>query len=150
MAHIRKLASCLRVENLAVWSKHGQCGHALVDRDAVLRGDVYVGIHVADPYVDEDEIFIEQFRVGGLVKVDVENLAIAAPVAAKVQDHAFVLTLCLGQPGCDIGGGISGLGVEMLRRGRGNRLRRSWLDQSWSVLPRNQEHQRAGDKKNGE
>ena len=46
--------------------------------------------HLADVDVDEDEVFGEEFEVGRLVEVDVEDLAVAAPVAAEVEDDAFV------------------------------------------------------------
>ncbi len=92
----------------------GECGDAFGDGDLVFGGDVDVVVHLADVYVDEDEVFCEQFSVGLLMEVDVEDLAVAAPVAAEVEDDAFVLAACLGDGGCDVGGGVRGGGVDVL------------------------------------
>ncbi len=46
--------------------------------------------------------------------VDVEDLAVAAPVTAEVEDDALVLGPRLLEGGGDVGFGIGGLGVEML------------------------------------
>ena len=64
--------------------------------------------------MDEEEVLFEEFQVGALVEVDVEDLAVAAPVAAEVQDDALVLAAGLGEGGGDVGGRIGGLGVEVL------------------------------------
>ena len=54
-----------------------------------------------------------------MVEVDVEDLAVAAPVAAEVEDDALVLEAGLLEGGGDVGFGIGVCGVEMLfDRGR--------------------------------
>ena len=45
---------------------------------------------VADVDVDEDEVLGKELGVGALVDIDVEDLAVAAPVAAEVEDDALV------------------------------------------------------------
>ena len=55
-----------------------------------LLGDVEVLVEVADIDVDEEEVLVEELEVRGLVEVDVEDLAVAAPVAAEVEDDPLV------------------------------------------------------------
>jgi hypothetical protein len=45
---------------------------------------------VADVDVDEDEVGVENGQVLRVVEVDVEHLAVAAPVAAEVEQDALV------------------------------------------------------------
>ena len=78
------------VEELAVGVEHGERGNALGDGDVVLLRDVDVLVHVADVDVDEDEVLGEELGVGALVIVDIEDLAVAAPVAAEVEEDALV------------------------------------------------------------
>ena len=47
------------------------------------------------------------------MEVDVEDLAVAAPVAAEVEQDALVLTPRPGDGGGDVGGGVGGLRVEV-------------------------------------
>ncbi len=68
---------------------------------------------MADVDVDEDKVFGEELGVGALVVVDVEDLAVAAPVAAEVEEDALVFAAGLGEGGGDVGGGVGGLGVEV-------------------------------------
>ena len=86
----------------------GECGNAFVDGNLVLVGDVDVVVHLADVYVDEDEVLASSSALGLLVEVDVEDLAVAAPVAAEVEDDAFVLGAGLGDGGSYVGGGVGG------------------------------------------
>ena len=89
------------------------------------------------------KFFCQQIGVGGLVEVEVEHLAVAAPVAAKVEDHALVLALCLGQPGGDVSRGIGGLGVDVLAaytRARGAGLRGNRRNRCRRMAAGPQEH----------
>ena len=118
-----ELRGLLRVEELAVGVEDGESG------DAFLRGTLYLSAmsrfwsHLADVYVDEDEVLVEELEVGALVEVDVEYLAVAAPVAAEVEDDTFVLEAGLLEGGGDVGFGVGLCGVEVLldrwRRGDG-------------------------------
>jgi hypothetical protein len=58
------------------------------------------------------------------MEVDVENLAVAAPVAAEVKDDTLVFEAGLFESGSDIGFWVGLRGVEMLldRRRRGDGL----------------------------
>ena len=102
------------VEEFAVGVDDGEGGNAFGDGDVVLLRDIDVLVHVTDVDVDEDEVFGEEFGVGALVIVDVEELAVAAPVAAEVEEDALVFAAGLGESGGDVGGGVGGLGVEVL------------------------------------
>src|SRR3979411_1617663 len=102
------------VEEFAVGVDHGEGGNASGDGDVVLLRDIDVLVHVTDVDVDEDEVFGEEFGVGTLVIVDIEDLAIAAPVAAEVEEDVLVFAASTVESCGDIGGGAGGLGVEVL------------------------------------
>jgi hypothetical protein len=101
------------VKEFAVGVEHSECGDAFGDRDIVFLCNIYILIHVADVDVDEDEVFGEELGVGALVVVDVEDLTVAAPVAAEVEQDAFVFAARPGDCGGDVGGGVGAFGVEM-------------------------------------
>ena len=107
LALLRRRGPCRGVED-------GEGGDAFGMGTPYFFADVDVVIHVADVDVDEDEVLGEEFGVGLLVEVDVEDLAVAAPVAAEVEDDALVLALACGDGGGDVGAGVRGLGVEVL------------------------------------
>ena len=112
-AGVFELFFALGVEEIAVGVEDGESGNALGDGDVVLLRDVDVLVHVADVDVDEDEVFGEDLGVGALVVVDVEELAVAAPVAAEVEEDALVFAAGLREGGGDVGVGVGGLGVEI-------------------------------------
>ena len=93
--------------------EHSESGNAFFDGDVVFLGDGDVLIHVTDVDVDEDEVFGEEFCVGALVVVDVEDLAVATPVAAEVEEDTFVLAPCPGDSDRDVSCSVGGLGVEV-------------------------------------
>ena len=108
MAHLLELAASLAVEEATVSVEHGEGRDALLERDVVLVGDVGVVVVAADVDVDEDEAPVEQLGVGLLTEVNVEDLTVAAPVAAKVEDDALVLA---GSGGQSIANFSVGVGV---------------------------------------
>ena len=91
----------------------GECGNAFGDRDFVLLSDINILVHVADVDVDEDEVLGEELGVGALVVVNVEELAVATPVASEVEEDAFVLAAGLGDGDGDVGCGVGALGVQV-------------------------------------
>ena len=118
-AHGFKLAALLAVEQLAFLAKDGQGGNAFVQRASGTRGDVEIGVHVADVHVDQDEVGFKNGQVAGVMEVDVEHLAVAAPVAAEVEQNALVG--CGGgfQGGGDIGFGLRRVGIDVAAGGVG-------------------------------
>jgi hypothetical protein len=114
VAHVLELLVLLRVEKLAVGVEYSESGNALLDGDLVLLGDVYVTVEAADVDVDHDEVFVEELRVGGLMEVDVEDLAVAAPVTTEVEDDALIVAACLLEGVCNIDLRVGGVGVEVL------------------------------------
>ena len=124
VAHVSELGCLLRVEELAVGVEDGEGGNSLLEGDVVLFGYVEVFVEAADVDVDEEEVLVEEFQVWALVEVDVEDLAVAAPVAAEVEDDPLVLEAGLFESGGDFGFGIGLGGVEMFFDCR---WRRDWL-----------------------
>jgi hypothetical protein len=113
VAHVAELGGLLGVEKLAVGVEDGESGNSFFKRDVVFFGDVEIFVEAADVDVDEEKVFVEEFQVWGLMEVDVENLAVAAPVAAEVEDNAFVLEAGLLESRSDFGFGIGFGGVEV-------------------------------------
>jgi hypothetical protein len=112
-AGVFELLLPLGVEEPTMGIEDGECGNAFGDWDSVLSGDVYVLIHVADVDVDENEVFFENLCVGALMVVDIEYLAVAAPVTAEVQEDALVLAGGAGNGDGDVSRWIGVFGVEM-------------------------------------
>ena len=95
----------------------------------ILLGYAHIAIHMADVDMDDDEVSGDQFGVRGLVVVNVEQLAVAAPVAAEVEDDAFVLAASPLNRGSDVGCGLCRFGVEVLVHHGVLGLRRDRTDQ---------------------
>ena len=58
--------------------------------NAIVLGDIDVFIHVPDVDVHENEVRLEDRAILRVVEVDVEHLAVAAPVSAEIEDYALV------------------------------------------------------------
>jgi len=91
MAHGFEFAGALAIEQLAVFVENGERGYAFSQRDLIALGNVLVLVHVADVDVNEHIIGVQDGFVGRVVEVDIQNLAIAAPIAAEIEDDALVL-----------------------------------------------------------
>ena len=76
-------------------------------------------IHLADVYVDEDEVVGEDLGVGRLVEVVIEDQALPAPVSTEGQDDVFMLLAGLGDGDGYVGFGVGGGGVEVFGDGLG-------------------------------
>jgi hypothetical protein len=124
VAYVAELGGLLGIEKLAIGVENGESGNSLLEGDVVLFGYVEVFIEAADVDVDEEEVLVEEFQVWALVEVDVEDLAVAAPVAAEVEDDSFVLEAGLFESRGDFGFRVGLGGVEVLFGCRG---RRDWL-----------------------
>jgi hypothetical protein len=109
-----KLLVLLGEEEFAVGAKDSEGRDAFADGDLIFVGDAHVGIHVADIDVDEDVVPGEEITIRRLVEVEVEDVAVAAPVAAEVEDDALVLGGGLPNSGGYVGLGVRGFGVEVL------------------------------------
>ena len=117
-AHGLKLAGALAEEELAVLVEDGEGWNAFFERHLVAGGDGRVHVHVADIDVYEDEVAFQDRAVGGVVQVDVEYLAVAAPVAAEVEQDALVALGCGAQCGVEVGAGVVGRGIDIPGLGR--------------------------------
>ena len=111
---VLELFFSLGVEKIAVRVDYGEGRNTFGDGDVVLLCYVDVFVHVTDVDVNDDEVLGEDLGVGALVIVDVEDLAVTAPVATEVEDDAFVFAAGADEGGGDVGGRVSGLGVEVL------------------------------------
>jgi len=116
VAHVRELV-VLGEDDVAVAVEDGEGGDA-VEVDAAALGDVEVGVDAADVDVDLDEVAVQERGVGGFVRVNVEDLAVAAPVATEVDEDALVSTVGLGDGGVEIVLGGGDFGVDVLGGGR--------------------------------
>ena len=108
---VLKLLVSFGVKQLAMLVENCECRNTFGNGNVIFACDVDVLVHVADVDVDEDEMFGKELGVGAMVVINVEHLAVAAPVAAKVEQYAFVLAACLGDGDGDIGRGVGTLGV---------------------------------------
>ena len=88
MAHVRKLL-VLGIHDLPVAIEHRQRRNTL-ERHSILRRDILVRVHSPDVDVHAHEVLAQQLGVGALVEINIEHLAVGAPVAAEVHDHALV------------------------------------------------------------
>ena len=70
-----------------------------------------------DVDVHQDEVAFEQGQVAGVVEVDVEHLAVAAPVAAKVEQDALVGLRGGVEGGGQVGLGLRWIGIDVAARG---------------------------------
>jgi hypothetical protein len=124
VAHVSELGGLLRVEELAAGVEDGESGNSLVEGDVVFFGYVEVFVEAADVDVDEEEVLVEEFEIWALMEVDVENLAVAAPIASEVEDDSFVVEAGLFKGRGDFGFRVGFGGVEVLFdcRGRGDWL----------------------------
>jgi len=111
VTHISKLSGLLSVEDLAVGIEDSQRRNTLFEGNSVSFGDVDVLVEVAYVDVDEHEVLLEEVDVGLLMEVDVEDLAVAAPVAAEVEDDALVFEVSLLKGSGDVGFGVGVGGV---------------------------------------
>ncbi len=118
-AHGLKLSALLAVEQLAFLAEYGQCGNAFVQRNLVAGSEVEIRIHVPDVHVDQDEVGFENGPVAGVMEVDVQHLAVAAPVAAKVEQDALVGSRGGLESGGDIGFGLLRIGIDFAAGGVG-------------------------------
>ena len=101
--------------------------------DTTTLGDVEVGVDVADVDVDLDEVLRQKLGVRALMSVDVENLAIAAPVSTEVYEDAFVGAAGFGDAGFEVFFGVRNGGIEIFldRRRHGHGDARSFGDGRW-------------------
>ena len=114
--HGFEFAALLAVEQLALITDDGERGNAFAQRNPEALSDINVFVHVANVDVDEHEVRIEDWAILGVVEVDVEDMAVPAPVPAKVDEDALVrgrgclqgcgeIGLCLGRIRIDVAGG---------------------------------------------
>src|SRR5580700_11718075 len=119
MAHVFKLTALLAEEQLAVIAEDGDGGHATLERNLVLFSDVLICVEVADVHVDHDEVGVDKRLVLFVVHVDIENAAVATPVAAKIEQHAPMSGRGILEGGGDVGAGLRGVGIDIGTGGAG-------------------------------
>src|ERR1700748_2100408 len=89
ISHVSELRGFLCIDKFAVGVEDSEGRNPFLEGYIVFLGDVDIFVEVADIDVDKDEILFKKLSVRRLVEVDVENLAVAAPVAAEVEDDAL-------------------------------------------------------------
>ena len=88
--HGFEFAAFLAVEQFALITDDSERGNSFAQRNLEALSDINVFVHVANVDVDEHEVRIEDWAILGVVEVDVEDMAVPAPVPAKVDEDALV------------------------------------------------------------
>src|SRR6185437_14283395 len=113
VAHLFEFAAFLAEEDFAGVAEDDEGGHSFLEGNSVARGELEVGVIVADVDVDEDEVRLKDGDVAGVVEVDVEDVAVAAPVSAEVDDDALVGGGGSFEGGGELRAGQGGIGVDV-------------------------------------
>jgi hypothetical protein len=113
LASVLELLLVFGVEEGTVGVYDGKRWYAMGDWDVVFLCDIDIVVHVAGVDVDDDKVFGEQFGVGGLLVVVVEDLTVSAPVGAEVKQNALVFSAGGDHRGGDVGAGVCSLRVEV-------------------------------------
>ena len=95
IAHIGKFL-VLRINHLALRVEHGQRRDAM-HWNTILVRQIQVRILVPDVHIHFYKVLRQQAGVRFTMEINVEHLAIAAPVSAEIQDYALVLLARLQQ-----------------------------------------------------
>ena len=104
-AHGLEFASPLTVKELAALAEHSEGRNALAQRNLVALGDVEILIQASDIDVNEDVVGLQKGPIGRVMKIQIKNVAIGAPIAAEVQDDPLV-----SRGRCGEGRGLCGEG----------------------------------------
>src|SRR5476649_1403116 len=88
-----------------------------MQRNLVFLGNVLIHVHVPNVDVDQDEVGVENRQIGGIVEVEVEDLAVAAPIAAKVDQDTLVIGRSGLESGGQIGPGLRGVRIDVASSG---------------------------------
>lgn len=102
----------LAIEQGSFFAEDSKRGYTVVKRNLIFPGDVEIGVVLADVDVDEDEIGLQDGQVFRVVEVDVEDLAVAAPFAAEVEQDTLVGGRGGLESGGDVGFGVRGVGID--------------------------------------
>jgi hypothetical protein len=113
-ARVFKLFLALGVKEFAVCIQHGKSRYTLADRYMVLVGNAQVMVDVADVDMDHDVEPGEEFGIGSLMVVEVQYLAVATPVPAKIQQYAFSVVARDLPGGLNVCGSVRPFGVQIL------------------------------------
>src|SRR5476649_1446645 len=82
-AHGLELAGPLAEKQFAMLAEDGECGNPLAQRNLIALRDIEVLVQAAYIDVNEDVVGVEDGRVGRVMEVTVEDMAIGTPIAAK-------------------------------------------------------------------
>jgi hypothetical protein len=119
--HMLELFICLGVKQLAGRIEYSQGRHTLLQRNAVVLCDVEVMVILLDINIHEDEVLRQQLGIRRLMKVEIENLAVATPVATEGEDDLLMLFASSDDSGRDLGVSVYAGRVDMLARERMHR-----------------------------
>ena len=113
MAHGFEFSGALAVKQLAMLIEDGERRHALGQWNLVSLGDLLVLVQVPDVDVDQDVIRIQQRLIGRIVEINIQNLAVTAPVTAKIEDQALMVASRGFESGSEVGAGLFGRGIDV-------------------------------------
>ncbi len=107
----------LCIEHRAVCVENGQLRNAALQGDAEFCSKVDIRVEVLHVDVNLDEVLGEETAVRRLLEVEIEDVAVAAPVAAEVDEDALVLAAGSGDRSLQVFVGGGGVGVDVLGAG---------------------------------
>lgn len=114
------MAGFLTIEQCAFIAKDGERRDTPVEGDVVFFSDVEIGVIVSDVDVDDDEVGFKEREVSGIMEVDIENLAVAAPIAAEVDKDALVGLSGGFEGGSEVGTSLGWVRIDVAGSGVGS------------------------------
>ena len=109
LAGVLELLLMFGVEEIAVGVDDSERRNAMGDGNMILLCHVDIVVYVPGIDMHNKEVFCEKLCIGALSIVIIENLTVAAPVCAEVEDDALVLAAGGDHCGGDVGACAGGL-----------------------------------------
>lgn len=98
-----------------------------------MRGEIEIGVDAAYVDVDEDEVCLQDRPILRVVTINVEDLAVGAPVATEVEQNALVAMGGDLERLSKIVAGLRRVGIDRVAAGSDRVGRTAWAGGSWSL-----------------
>src|SRR5580704_3028434 len=107
-AHRLEFTVLLAVEYPPMLIQNSEGRHSTLQRNVIFGGKIEILVVVANIHMNQHVVIVEQRQIGLLVNVDIQYLAVSAPVSAEVENNVLVRGRCrfdrLGDIGMSVGG----------------------------------------------